>query len=128
MKFSLPQSASLTAPPEEEPIITFAASVSLRLGHATALTVHRTVIHYRVDTSLLHGRNPRSMIISAEILSAFPSIGSFSLDLQKFSKAIFLYAKRALGYTTKKEANHLTRDFLLDSQNTLKLRYSETCF
>ncbi len=27
-------------------------SVSLRLGHATALTVHRTVIHYRVDTAL----------------------------------------------------------------------------
>ena len=26
--------------------------VSLRLGHATALTVHRTVIHYRVDTAL----------------------------------------------------------------------------
>ena len=25
---------------------------SLRLGHATALTVHRTVIHYRVDTAL----------------------------------------------------------------------------
>ena len=51
-EISLPQSASLTAPPEEEPIITFATSVSLRLGHATALTVHRTVIHYRVDTSL----------------------------------------------------------------------------
>ena len=29
-----------------------ADSVSLRLGHATALTVHRTVIHYRVDTAL----------------------------------------------------------------------------
>lgn len=53
------------------------------------------------------------MIISAEILSAFPSIGSFSLDLQKFSKAIFLYAERALGYTTKKEANHLARDFFV---------------
>ncbi len=26
--------------------------VSLRLGHATALTVHLTVIHYRVDTAL----------------------------------------------------------------------------
>ena len=52
MKFSLPQSASLTAPPEEEPIITFADSVSLRLGHATAMTAHRTVVHYRVDTSL----------------------------------------------------------------------------
>ena len=52
MKFSLPQSASLTAPPEEEPIITFADSVSLRLGHAPALNVHRTFIHYRVDTSL----------------------------------------------------------------------------
>ena len=28
------------------------STVSLRLGHATALTVHRTVIHYRVDTAL----------------------------------------------------------------------------
>ncbi len=28
------------------------STVSLRLGHATALTVHRTVIHYRVDTVL----------------------------------------------------------------------------
>ena len=27
-------------------------SVSLRLGHVAALTVHRTVIHYRADTSL----------------------------------------------------------------------------
>ena len=26
--------------------------VSLRLGHVAALTVHRTVIHYRVDTAL----------------------------------------------------------------------------
>ena len=40
MKFSLPQSASLTAPPEEEPIITFADSVSLRLGHAPALLLN----------------------------------------------------------------------------------------
>ena len=30
-------------------------SISLRLGHATALTVHRTVIHYRVDTALPKG-------------------------------------------------------------------------
>ena len=52
MKFSLPQSASLTAPPEEEPIITFADSVSLRLGHAPALNVHRIVIHYRRAASL----------------------------------------------------------------------------
>ena len=53
-EISLPQSRHkvVPAPPEEEPIITFAASVSLRLDHATALTVHRTVIHYRVDTSL----------------------------------------------------------------------------
>ncbi len=28
------------------------ATVSLRLGHATALTLHRSVIHYRVDASL----------------------------------------------------------------------------
>ena len=34
------------------PQAAYAAGVSLRLGHATALTVHRTVIHYRVDTSL----------------------------------------------------------------------------
>ena len=37
----------------------------------------------------------------------------FSLDSSKFSTAIFLYAKRALGYTTKKEANHLARDFFV---------------
>ena len=32
-------------------------SVSLRLGHATALTPHRGVIHYRVATSLPLGGN-----------------------------------------------------------------------
>ena len=37
------------------PSVGFADSVSLRLGHATALTVRRTVIHYRVDASLPGG-------------------------------------------------------------------------
>ena len=32
-----------------------APAVSLRLGHATALTVHRTVIHYRSAASLPQG-------------------------------------------------------------------------
>ena len=41
------------ATPEEEPIITFAATVSLRLGHAPALNVHRTFIHYRRAALLL---------------------------------------------------------------------------
>ena len=40
------------ATPEEEPIITFADTVSLRLGHAPALNVHRTFIHYRRAASL----------------------------------------------------------------------------
>ena len=67
IKISLPQSRHkvVPAPPEEEPTIKMifsrlsrnpsvgcAASVSLRLGHVAALTVHRTVIHYRADTSL----------------------------------------------------------------------------
>ena len=37
----------------------------------------------------------------------------FSLDSLKFSKAIFLYAERALGCIAEKEANHLTRDFFV---------------
>ena len=32
------------------------ATVSPRLGHATALTVPRTVIHYHVAASLPHGK------------------------------------------------------------------------
>ena len=48
------------ATPEEEPIITFAATVSLRLGHAPALNVHRTFIHYRRAASLPQWRSPRS--------------------------------------------------------------------
>ena len=35
------------------PSVTFGDSFSLRLGHATALTVHRTVIHYRVALRFL---------------------------------------------------------------------------
>jgi hypothetical protein len=31
----------------QNPSVGFAASVSLRLGHAPALNVHRTFIHYR---------------------------------------------------------------------------------
>ena len=34
------------------PPVCFAATLSLRLGHAAALTCHRHVIHYRGDTSL----------------------------------------------------------------------------
>ena len=34
------------------PSVGYADSVSLRLGHAPALTVHRTVIHYRRAASL----------------------------------------------------------------------------
>ncbi len=40
------------------PSVAYGASVSLRLGHATALTVHRTVIHYRVAASLPFTREP----------------------------------------------------------------------
>ena len=36
----------------QNPSVSFADSVSLRLGHVAALTVHRTVIHYRADTAL----------------------------------------------------------------------------
>ena len=68
------------------------------------------------------------MIISAEILSAFPSIGSFSLDLQKFSKTTFLYAERALGYTTKKEANHLARDFFVRQFKVLDDKINESFY
>ena len=43
-----------------QPLITrYAGAVSLRLGHITALTVHRTVIHYRDAASLPQGEASR---------------------------------------------------------------------
>ena len=51
------------------PSVGYAAGFSLRLGHAAALTVHRTVIHYRADTSLPQRRSPRSKIIFADTLT-----------------------------------------------------------
>ena len=56
------------------PSVGYAASVSLRLGHVAALTVHRTVIHYRADTSLPQRRSPRSKQVSANSLQN-PSVG-----------------------------------------------------
>ena len=49
---SLPSFRHSYIPPYLYPHHRERSTVSLRLGHATALTVHRTVIHYRVDTAL----------------------------------------------------------------------------
>ena len=49
------------------------ATVSLRLGHATALTVHRTVIHYRADTSLPYRGAKDRFLLTLNIIMRFTS-------------------------------------------------------
>ena len=52
LKFRLYSFITPSATPHHPPP---SGAVSLRLGHATALTVHRTVIHYRSAASLPQG-------------------------------------------------------------------------
>ena len=47
-----PRSKKISSDFLQNPSVGFAASVSLRLGHAPALNVHRTFIHYRRAASL----------------------------------------------------------------------------
>ncbi len=54
---------AFTVPPAFVPFLplttAYGGAFSLRLGHHSALTVHRTVIHYRIAASLPQGRGLR---------------------------------------------------------------------
>ena len=72
------------------------ATVSLRFGHAAALTVHRTVIHYRIAASLpLKGRLLLNLISRADFradIESAPTCQQF--DKLKTERRIQTVGKR----------------------------------